>query len=99
MKPLITVFVIVDELLQKAGHHDHAMAQASDAELLTVATVAAKFFHHNHERALLTTGALRWICGAAARASRRGILSWERWASNSCRQGPTSALRSNCTPH
>jgi Transposase DDE domain len=50
---IITVFVIVDELLQKAGHRDHVLAQVTDAEVLTVAIVAAKYFHNNHERALL----------------------------------------------
>ena len=50
---IITVFVIVDELLQKAGHHDHVLTQVKDAEVLTVAIVAAKYFHNNHERALL----------------------------------------------
>ena len=45
MNPLwiITVFVIIDELLAKGGHADHRLAQVSDAEVLTVALVAAKW--------------------------------------------------------
>ena len=44
---IIAIFVIIDDLLQHLGHQDHVLAQASDAEVLTVAVVAAKYFQ-NH---------------------------------------------------
>ncbi len=43
---IITVFVILDELLAKGGHHDHTLARVGDAEVLTVAVVAAKYFQN-----------------------------------------------------
>jgi len=36
-----------------ADLHDHVLAQVSDAEVLTVGIVAAKYLHNNRERALL----------------------------------------------
>ncbi len=75
MNPLwiITVFVIVDELLTKAGHHDHVLAQVSDSEVLTVAIVAAKDFHNNHERALLLLQETHYLSGhlSVSRFNRR----------------------------
>jgi hypothetical protein len=47
------VFVILDELCAKGGPHDHKLAHVSDAEVLTVAVVAARYFQNHHERALL----------------------------------------------
>lgn len=49
---IITVYVIIDDILHHAGHHSHVLASVSDAEVLTVAVVAAKYFHNHHERAL-----------------------------------------------
>ncbi|MBA3438836.1 MAG: IS982 family transposase, partial [Pyrinomonadaceae bacterium] len=45
---IITVFVILDELLTKGGHQDHQLSQVGDAEVLTVAVVAAKYFQNHH---------------------------------------------------
>lgn len=75
MNPLwiITVFVIVDELLSKGGHRHHQLAQVSDAEVLTVALVAAKYFHNNHERALLLLQETHYLSGrlSVSRFNRR----------------------------
>ncbi len=49
---IITAYVIIDDLMNHLGHRSHVLAQVSDAELLTVAVVAAKYFNNNHERAL-----------------------------------------------
>lgn len=70
---IITVFVIIDELLQKGGHRHHPLAQVSDAEVLTVAIVAAKYFHNNHERALLILQETHYLSGhlSVSRFSRR----------------------------
>ena len=70
---IITVFVIVDELLQKGGHRDHPLAQVSDAEVLTVAIVAAKYFYNNHERALLLLQETHYLSGhlSISRFNRR----------------------------
>lgn len=61
---IITVFVIVDELLTSAGHRDHPLAQASDAEVLTSALVAARFFQNHHERAVMLMQQQGYFSGA-----------------------------------
>lgn len=49
---IVTTFVVLDELLRHAGHHDHPLAGVSDADVLTVAVVAAAYFQNHHARAL-----------------------------------------------
>ena len=49
---IVTAFVVLDKTMAALGHHDHALAQASDAEVLTVAVVAARYFQNHLERAL-----------------------------------------------
>jgi hypothetical protein len=70
---IITVFVITDELLTKGGHHDHQLSQVGDAEILTVAVVAAKYFQNHHERALLMMREGRYLSGtlSVSRFNRR----------------------------
>ena len=48
---IVTAFVIIDDLRQQLEHTDHDLAKVSDAKVLTVAVVAAKYFHNHHERA------------------------------------------------
>jgi len=33
---IVTTFVVIDKLMAALGHRDHVLAQASDAEVLTV---------------------------------------------------------------
>jgi hypothetical protein len=49
---IITSYVIIDDVMRSLKHRRHPLAKVSDAEVLTVAVVAAKYFHNNHERAL-----------------------------------------------
>ena len=44
--------MVIDETMRALGHRSHGLAQVSDAEVLTVAVVAAKYFANRHERAL-----------------------------------------------
>ncbi len=62
------------------GHRDHVLARASDAAVLTVAVVAARYFQNHHERAL---GVLRlggYLSGplSASRLNRRlhALADW-----------------------
>ena len=52
---IITAFVVIDDLMMALGHRTHPLAQASDAEVLTVAIVAAKYFQSHYERNTLNT--------------------------------------------
>ena len=49
---IVTSYVVIDDLLPIINHADDSRATISSAEILTVAIVAAKFFHNHHERAL-----------------------------------------------
>ena len=70
---IITVFDIIDELMKALEHHSHVLAQAPDAEILTVAVVAAKFFQNHHARALGVLEATGYLSGAlsVSRFNRR----------------------------
>jgi len=60
---MVTTFVVLDELLDHAGHRDHVLAGVSDAEVLTVAVVAAAYFHNHHARALQVRLGMRYLAG------------------------------------
>ena len=49
---IIATFVIADDVLRRLGHHDHCLAQTSDAAVLLVAGLAARYFQNHHERTL-----------------------------------------------
>ncbi len=46
---IIAIFVIIDDVLTHYGHQQHRLARASDAEVLTVAVVAAQDLTPVHE--------------------------------------------------
>lgn len=58
---IITVFALIDEVMKALGHQSHPLAQVSDAEVLTVAVVAAKFCQNHHERTLLLMQQLGYL--------------------------------------
>jgi hypothetical protein len=70
---IVATFVVIDELLAGAGHRDHALARVGDAEVLTVAVVAAAYFQNHHERALQVLQGMRYLSGrlSASRFNRR----------------------------
>jgi heptaprenylglyceryl phosphate synthase len=49
---IISSFVVIDDVMKVAGHQRHMLAQVSDAEVVTVAIVAAKYFQNHFERVL-----------------------------------------------
>lgn len=49
---IVAAYVAIDEIMQALGHTSHPLAQISDAEVLTVAVVAAREFQNDHARAL-----------------------------------------------
>jgi hypothetical protein len=48
---IVTAFVVLDQAMAALGHRDDVRAQASDAAVLTVAVVAARYCQHHLERA------------------------------------------------
>jgi len=49
---IVTAFVLLDKTMATLGHRDDVRAGASDAAVLTVAVVAAKYFQHHLARAV-----------------------------------------------
>jgi hypothetical protein len=77
---IIGIYVVIAETMRVLGHASHRLAEVSDAEVLTVAVVAAAFFANHHARApavLRATGYLaRVLC--VSRFSRRlhALADW-----------------------
>ncbi len=70
---IVTAYVVIDETMRALGHRSHGLAQVSDAAVLTVAVVAAKYFANNHERALGVLRGMRYLTKplSASRFNRR----------------------------
>ncbi len=79
---IITSYVIIDDVMRSLNHRSHPLAKVSDAEVLTVAVVAAKYFHNNHERALWVLTELGYLSErlSTSRFNRRlhAIADWLR---------------------
>lgn len=77
---IVAVFVVTDDLLALAGHRDHRLTQVSASEVLTVAVVAAAYFHNHHARALQILLALGYLSGrlSVSRFNRRlhALAAW-----------------------
>lgn len=77
---IITSYVIIDDIMRSLNHRSHALAKVSDAEVLTVAVVAAKYFHNNHERALWVLTHLGYLSAhlSTSRLNRRlhAVADW-----------------------
>ena len=61
---IVTVYVVIDETMRALAHRDHPLAVVSDAEVLTVAVVAAKCFQNHHALALATLQRQGYLSGA-----------------------------------
>jgi hypothetical protein len=77
---IVTTYVIIAEVMQHAGHRDHPLARVTDAEVLTVAVVAAAAFQNHHARALQVMQGLGYLAGrlSTSRFNRRlhALASW-----------------------
>jgi len=72
---IVTAFVVIDKTLATLGHRDHVLAQAGDAEVLTVAVVAAKYFQNHLARALQMLHLGRYLSGPLS-VSRFRLADW-----------------------
>jgi hypothetical protein len=77
---IVTTYVIIAEVLRHADHRDHVLAQVSDAEVLTVAVIAAGYFQNHHARALQVMQGMGYLSGglSASRFNRRvhALATW-----------------------
>ena len=58
---IVAVYVVLDDLLRAVGHRSHPLAGVTDAEVLTVAVVAAARFQNHHERTLCVLRGMGYI--------------------------------------
>ena len=77
---IVASFVVIDEVLTCAGHRDHVLAGVGDAEVLTVAIVAAAAFQNHHARALQVMQGMGYRSGhlSVSRLNRRlhALAGW-----------------------
>ena len=70
---IVAVYVIIDDTIGALGHRSHPLAGVSDAEVLTVAVVAARYFGNHYARALAMLQGLGYLSRGlnASRLNRR----------------------------
>jgi hypothetical protein len=78
---IVTVFVVIDDLLKANHYQDDCRAQSSAAEVLTVAVVAAKYFHNHHQRALCVLSQLGYIRHLSVSRFNRRLHALHDWLS------------------
>ncbi len=95
---MVTAYAVIDETMAALGHRSQRLAQVRDAEVLTVAVVAAKYCANSHERALGVLHGMRYLTQplSASRYNRRLRALGDCWGSsqgrwaNSSRRGRRS---------
>ncbi len=79
---IVPVYVVIDTVMQALDHRSHRLAQITDAEVLTVAVVAARYFQNHHERALQVLHGMGYLSGklSTSRFNRRlhALGAWFR---------------------
>jgi hypothetical protein len=70
---IVTAFVITDDLLHALGHRSHPRARVGDAEVVTVAVVAAACLQNHHQCALCVMRGMGHLSGvlSVSRFNRR----------------------------
>jgi DDE family transposase len=58
---IITTYVVIVDVLKQAGHESHCLAQMTDAQILTIAVIAAVYFQNHHERALCVMQGMGYV--------------------------------------
>lgn len=76
---IVTTFVVIDDLLKAYAYRDDCRAQSSAAEVLTVAVVAAKYFHNHHERALCLLKQLGYLHRLSVSRFNRRLHALRDW--------------------
>lgn len=52
IKKFIAIYVFIDDILIEIGHKEAINRNISDSEIITVALIAAKYFHGNIDHAI-----------------------------------------------
>jgi len=77
---IVAIYAMIDDTMKTLGHRSHCLAGLSDAEVLTVAVLAARYYGNHHARAVgaLTGGAYFPRAISPARFNRRlhALADW-----------------------
>ncbi len=76
---IVSTYCIISDTLEHLGHQTHKLAQLKDAEILTVAVVAAKYFHNHQERALCMMIRLGYIRALSVSRYNRRLHTLASW--------------------
>jgi hypothetical protein len=76
---IVSIYCIISDTLEQLGHQTHKLAQLEDAEVLTVAVVAAKYFHNHQERALCLMIRLGYIRALSVSRYNRRLHALAAW--------------------
>ncbi len=70
---IITIFVMIDDLMEQYGHQTDCRSRVSDSEILTIAICAAKYCQNHHERTVIIMQQLGYLSGkiSVSRYNRR----------------------------
>jgi len=49
---IVAIYVMIDDTMKTLGHRNHSLAGLSDAEILTIAVLAARYYGNHHARAV-----------------------------------------------
>lgn len=60
---IITVFVLIDTLLERMGHQSDVRAHVPDSEVILIAVAAAEYFQNHHERVVCILRESRYLSG------------------------------------
>lgn len=60
---IISVFVIIDDMMQNYEHQTDCPSKVSDSEIITIAVCAAKFCQNQHERTVVLMNQLGFLSG------------------------------------
>jgi Transposase DDE domain len=67
-EPIITIYCLCDDLLHTLHHHEDLQCRMSDAEVMTTALVAARFFKGNLEQARIFLKTQHYILGMLSKS-------------------------------
>lgn len=76
---IISAYSIIADTMESVGHESHCLAQVSDAEILTVAVVAAKYFRNHQERSLCLMIRLGYIRALSISRYNRRLHALAAW--------------------
>ncbi len=60
---IITIFVVIDDLMQQYKHQSDCRSQVRDTELITIAVCSAKFCQNHHEHTVVLMQQLGYLSG------------------------------------